>query len=218
MLRDFSGSDFEALTAAEATVLGPTAVQELATAGGGGGEEFPLGRPSLLMSTRPLFCTSMRGLAICFSGYRQKENKRDLRRLLFLIHSMGGRVLPDVAVQKPKVTHLVAKDCRGEKYTYATTFDIPVMQDAWVTSAWEMRGQAGFAADSEAFRDMWRVKPFHGAHIHFLGFQEAERRHMVEELIRNGGRECADYRTDPCTHVVVDNNSVLTMPTDVNIL
>ena len=93
------------------------------------------------MTPRPLFCTSMRGLAVCFSGYRQKENKKDLRRMLFMIHSMGGRVLPDVAVQKPKVTHLVAKDCRGEKYTYATTFDIPVMQDDWISAAWEMRGQ-----------------------------------------------------------------------------
>ncbi len=76
--------------------------------------------------------------------------------------------------------------------------------------------QAGFSADSDAFRELWKAKPFHGARIHFAGFPESERTHMVQELLRNGGRECADYRSDPCTHVVVDNNAVQTMPKDVS--
>ena len=186
---------------------------------------------------RPLYCTSMRGLAVCFSGYRPRENKGDLRRLLFQIHSMGGRVLKDVNIQKPKVTHLVAKDCRGEKYTYATTFDIPVMQGDWIDAAWQMRGQvrfkvghstrrrnasapsflqAGFSADSSSFREMWKAKPFHGAHVHFLGFSESEHAHMVEELVRNGGKECADYRREPCTHVVVNDDAEQTKPKEVS--
>ena len=31
---------------------------------------------------------------------------------------------------------------------------------------------------------------------------------MVEELLRNGGAECLDFRRDPnCTHVVVDDST-----------
>ena len=33
-----------------------------------------------------------------------------------------------------------------------------------------------------------KVKPFHGARIHFLGFAEGERAHMASELERNGGQ------------------------------
>ena len=53
---------------------------------------------------------------------------QELKKMLFMIHSMGGRVLPDVTNQKTKVTHLVAKTCTGDKYTYASTFEIPIMQ------------------------------------------------------------------------------------------
>ena len=53
---DFSGSAFRFLSSAEATVLGPTALQELSVA-----EDDPC----LYLSSRPLYCTSMRGLAGC---------------------------------------------------------------------------------------------------------------------------------------------------------
>ena len=39
---------------------------------------------------------------------------------------------------------------------------------------------------------------------------------MVEELLRNGGAECLDFRRDPnCTHVVVDDSTVTALPADV---
>ena len=66
------------------------------------------------------------------------------------------------------------------------------------------------------FQSQWKVKPFHGAYIHFLGFPEEERVHMASELARNGGKECADYRRDRCTHVVVDGGGeISTVPADV---
>ena len=162
------------------------------------------------MSTRPLYSTAMLGLAVCFIGYRKSENKKELRRLLFLIHSMGGRVMSD----ETKVTHLVAKHLRDEKYQYAATFDVPVVKDGWIVSAWERRGEVGFKSSEPGFQDGWRVKPFHGARVHFLGFTDEERAHMAAELERNGGRECRDYKTDPCTHVVVESVGVRAMPPD----
>ena len=66
------------------------------------------------------------------------------------------------------------------------------------------------------FQSQWKVKPFHGAHIHFLGFPEEERVHMASELARNGGRECVDFRRDRCSHVVVDGGGdISAVPSDV---
>lgn len=206
VISDFSGPSFDTLASAECTVFGPTAVKELVSANPG---------HPLHMNPRPLFCNSMRGVAIAFNGYRSREFKRDLKRFLFLIHSMGGRVLPDVTAQKNKVTHLVSRNCRGEQYKYASTFDIPVMQEAWLQAAWERRRETGFAAGQEDFVSHFRVKPFHGAQIHFLGFSEEEKAHMASELRRNGGRECVDYKSADCTHVVVDSGTVHSMPPEV---
>jgi hypothetical protein len=114
-----------------------------------------------------------------------------------------------------QVTHLVAKNCRGEQYTYASTFEIPIMQDVWLELAWEKRYEMNFVADRSDFQSQWKVKPFHGAYINFLGFPEEERAHMAAELIRNGGRECPDYKTDRCTHVVVDGANCTSMPPNV---
>ena len=114
------------------------------------------------------------------------------------------------------MTHLVARHCRGQDYTYASTFDIPILQDRWLAEAWERRYEMNFSADRTEFQSQWKVKPFHGAYIHFLGFPEEERVHMVSELTRNGGRECVDYRRDRCTHVVVDGGGeVSAVPADV---
>ena len=59
------------------------------------------------------------------------------------------------------------------------------------------------------------MKPFHGARILFHGFTEEERAHMVSELVRNGGVECAQMGDASCTHVVVDDSNVTTLPTGI---
>lgn len=110
----------------------------------------------------------------------------------------------------------MARHCRGQDYTYASTFDIPILQDRWLAEAWERRYEMNFSADRPEFQSQWKVKPFHGAYIHFLGFPEEERVHMASELARNGGKECADFRRDRCTHVVVDGGGEISaVPGDV---
>lgn len=47
----------------------------------------------------------------------------------------------------------------------------------------------------------YRLKPFHGIRVCFIGFPEAEEEHMTEVLVANGGT--ITTLDDPaCTHVV----------------
>lgn len=206
VLPDFEGATFEELHKREACLLGPPAIREMVRRGQ---------RPTA--SGRPLYCTSMEGLGVCFNSHR-KRNKAELTRYFLLIHSMGGSILKDMTTSR--VTHLVADSCRGEKYRYASTFGIPIMAGSWLEAAWARRkecrgGGRGFRADDKDFQEAHKVRPFHGASIHFLGFTEEERQHMVEELERNGGKECRDPSGSggegchhPCTHIVVDDSRV----------
>lgn len=47
---------------------------------------------------------------------------------------MGGSVKNEM---HEKVTHLIAVSSTGDKYQYAVTFNIPVMNQNWVHAAWE---------------------------------------------------------------------------------
>ena len=62
---------------------------------------------------------------------------------------------------------------------------------------------------------MHKVKPFHGAQVHFLGFDATEMSVLTSELIRNGGKICEDYHQDTCTHIVIDDSKGLSVPNDV---
>ena len=61
----------------------------------------------------------------------------------------------------------------------------------------------------------FKFKPFSGTKILFYGYSEDERAHMVSELVRNGGIECTQQGDSSCTHVVVDDASVLELPDGV---
>ena len=201
ILSDFEGQDFERLQKKEASILGPPAVREMAKRGQ---------RP--VTSTRPLYCTVMEGLGVCFNSHR-KRNKAEIQRYFFLIHSMGGSILKDT--NSSRVTHLVADHCRGEKYRYCSTFGIPVMTGAWLESCWNRKNEIDFRASDKGFCSAYKVKPFHGACIHLLGFVHDEYLHMKEELERNGGRETIDANDGHCTHIVVDDSTITSLPTDI---
>ena len=201
VILDFEGKDFERLQKKESSILGPPAVREMAKRGHGP-----------VTSTRPLYCTIMEGLGVCFNSHR-KRNKAEIQRYFFLIHSMGGSILKDT--NSSRVTHLVADHCRGEKYRYCSTFGIPVMTGAWLESCWQRRNELDFRASDKGFCSAYKVKPFHGACVCLLGFAEDEHLHMKEELERNGGRETLDANDGQCTHIVVDDSTITSLPNDI---
>lgn len=65
---------------------------------------------------RPLYCTAMRNVTVCFTGFRKLD---ELTEMINLVHHMGGKVKKDF---KPfAITHLVANSTSGDKYRYAVT-------------------------------------------------------------------------------------------------
>jgi hypothetical protein len=67
-------------------------------------------RQPLPCSSRPLYCTVMSNIVVCFTGFKEKSK---LSKLCALVHFMGGSVRRDF---NGRVTHLVANSVRGDKY------------------------------------------------------------------------------------------------------
>nr|CAI5842869.1 unnamed protein product [Callosobruchus analis] len=190
VLENFEGNVFEKLHKSRKRLLGRTALQQLVKKK----EKLPL-------NTRPLFNLAMTGVVVCFTGFRNKE---ELTKLVPLIHHMGGSIRKDMST---KVTHLIANVCGGDKYQYAATFKLPVMNLQWVHHSWDRRHDLEFSATMDTVISEHKLKPFHGAKVCFVGFPPEEEKHMTEVLLCNGG----DVTTldDPsCTHVVVDESTV----------
>ncbi|CAG9768830.1 unnamed protein product [Ceutorhynchus assimilis] len=195
VIDNFDGEIYNSLCKSRQTILGPPALQQLASRD----------KKELPDNTRPLFNVAMRGVVVCFTGFR---NKDDLTKLVPLIHHMGGSIRRDMTA---KVTHLIANSCGGDKYQYASTFKVPVMNLQWVIDSWEQhRYDLDFSASQDSFVNMYKLKPFHGARVCFLGFPEEEENHMTEVLLCNGGTVTTPE--DPnCTHVVMENSEVYTL-------
>lgn len=69
-------------------------------------------------------------------------------RLVPLVHHMGGSIRKDMTA---RVTHLIANVSGGDKYQYATTFRVPVMNLEWVYASWERRQDITFSATLDSF-------------------------------------------------------------------
>ncbi|XP_060518984.1 protein ECT2 isoform X2 [Cylas formicarius] len=194
VIENFDGDVYNTICKSKQSVLGPPALQQLAKKNN---KELP-------DNTRPLFNIAMRGVVVCFTGFR---NKDELTKLVPLIHHMGGSIRRDMTA---KVTHLIANTCGGDKYQYASTFKVPVMNLQWVVSSWEKRLDLDFSATLDTFVANYKLKAFHGARVCFLGFPEEEELHMVEVLVANGGMVTS--ADDPnCTHVVLENSEVFAL-------
>lgn len=61
---------------------------------------------------------------------------------------MGGSIRKDMSA---KVTHLIANVSGGDKYQYAATFRVPVMNMQWVYDSWEKRTDDTFFAIQDSF-------------------------------------------------------------------
>ena len=95
----FEGEDFDYLWKEDHRIIGPPVVFSCAE------EQQPLP-----CSSRPLYCTTMSNIVVCFTGFKEKSK---LSKLCALVHFMGGSVRRDF---NARVTHLVANSVHGDKY------------------------------------------------------------------------------------------------------
>ncbi|XP_074492974.1 protein ECT2 isoform X2 [Sebastes fasciatus] len=194
VLADFDTPDYSYLYKRDNRIVGPPVVLHCAA------KEEPL-----QFSCRPLYSTTMLSLSLCFTGFRNKE---EMKNLVNLVHHMGGTIRKDFST---KVTHLIAYSTHGEKYRLAVCMGTPILTPPWIHKAWERRDEVYFHAGEEEFRTEFKVPPFQDCILSFLGFSDEEKANMEERTIKHGGssREVGDER---CTHMVVEENSVKELP------
>ncbi|XP_025231802.1 protein ECT2 isoform X7 [Theropithecus gelada] len=194
VVMDFQDSVFNDLYKADCRVIGPPIVLNCSQKG----EPLPF-------SCRPLYCTSMMNLVLCFTGFRKKE---ELVRLVTLVHHMGGVIRKDF---NSKVTHLVANCTQGEKFRVAVSLGTPIMKPEWIYKAWERRNEQDFCAAVDDFRNEFKVPPFQDCILSFLGFSDEEKTNM-EEMTEMQGGKYLPLGDERCTHLVVEENIVKDLP------
>ncbi|XP_064615176.1 protein ECT2-like [Liolophura sinensis] len=193
VIGDFQDEVFHKLHRAEARIVGPPVVIKCAKY-----------NQTIPQCSRALYCTSMRGLIVCFTGF----SKQKLVKMADLIHHMGGSIRKDFIPSK--VTHLVANCTGGSKYRYAFSCGTPIMNDEWVSKAWSMRDDITVKADCGELMKH-RMKPFYKCFLSFHGFSEEEKKHVEEMTLENGGT-LAPIGHEDSTHLVVDDHAVKELP------
>uniref|UniRef100_A0A8D3DH81 Epithelial cell transforming 2 n=1 Tax=Scophthalmus maximus TaxID=52904 RepID=A0A8D3DH81_SCOMX len=194
VLTDFDSPDYSYLYKRDNRIVGPPVVLHCAA------KEEPL-----QFSCRPLYSTTMLNLSLCFTGFRNKE---EMKNLVNLVHHMGGTIRKDFST---KVTHLIAYSTHGEKYRLAVCLGTPILTPSWIHKAWEKRDDVYFHAGEEEFRTEFKVPPFQDCILSFLGFSEEEKANMEERTLKHGGRYL-EVGGERCTHMVVEENSVKELP------
>nr|XP_055164409.1 protein ECT2 isoform X4 [Nyctereutes procyonoides] len=194
IVTDFQDSVFNELYKMDYRIVGPPVILNCAQKG----EPLPF-------SCRPLYCTSMMNLVLCFTGFRKKE---ELVRLVTLVHHMGGVIRKDF---NSKVTHLVANCTQGEKFRIAVSLGTPIMKSEWIYKAWERRNEQDFSASVDDFKNEFKVPPFQDCILSFLGFSDEEKNNM-EEMTKMQGGNCLPVGDERCTHLVVEENIVKELP------
>uniref|UniRef100_A0ABM5G3S4 Protein ECT2 isoform X2 n=1 Tax=Pogona vitticeps TaxID=103695 RepID=A0ABM5G3S4_9SAUR len=191
---DFQDSIFNHLCKGDCRVLGPPIVLQCARKG----EPLPF-------SCRPLYCTSMLNLVLCFTGFRKKE---ELVKMVTLVHHMGGIIRRDFS---SKVTHLVANSTQGDKFRVAVSLGTPIMKAEWIYKSWERRNDIDFCAANEEFRKEFKVPPFQDCKLSFFGFSDDEKKNM-EEMTEMQGGQYLPVGDEKCTHLIVEENTVKDIP------
>ncbi|XP_061194759.1 protein ECT2-like isoform X2 [Saccostrea echinata] len=194
VLSEFGGDVFHNLYKAEANIVGPPVILLCAKEN----KEIPC-------HSRPLYCTAMEGVILCFTGL----DKQEARPLAEIVHHMGGSVRRDVS---SKVTHLIADCTDGPKYRLASSLEIPIVKTDWIYKVWADRDVIGMKADEKMVQH--RVPPFYKCCLCFYGFSEEDKKHMEEVTAGNGGI-FAEIGDEDCTHLVVDDQQTPELPKDI---
>ncbi|XP_078493396.1 protein ECT2 isoform X4 [Ciona intestinalis] len=195
IMDEFNGETFNNLKNSDCRILGAPVINTIMATN----EPLPY-------TSRPLYCTLMQSLNLCFTNFKTKEH---LAHLVTLCHYMGACIRKDMS---SKIDFLVTNTLHGPKYRTAVSLGTPVMKEEWIHRCWAARNrdQPCKATDDE-FLVPCKSKPFEGCTLSFLGFSECEKNHMQEQAREQGGL-VAEVGDPICSHLVVDESSVVSLP------
>ncbi|KAJ8310829.1 hypothetical protein KUTeg_012694 [Tegillarca granosa] len=196
VLSSFEGEVYHKLLKAETRIVGPPVIIQCSK-----------DKKTLPSHSRPLYSPAMCGVIVCFTGFHRRE---EVTPLADIVHHLGGSVRKDIS---PKVTHLVANCTDGQKYRFAVSFGTPIMSADWIYRIWAERNVISIKATDEKFMHH-RVPPFFNCCLSFIGFSDEEKKHMEELTIENGGM-FAPMGDEECSHLVIDDQNVKEMPTNM---
>ncbi|XP_072034093.1 protein ECT2-like [Amphiura filiformis] len=194
VMQEFDGPVYSKLQRSGCRLLGPTVFCKAAA-----------NLQPLPFSNRPLYCSHMADLIICFTGFTTNQ-KDDLKRLADIVHHMGGSIRKDFS---SRVTHLVANATAGNKYRTAVSLGTPIMTQEWIHKTWERRHDMEASAIAEDML-LYKMSPFFKCVLSFVGFSDEEQKHMEESTVMQGGAFAAAGE-ESCTHLVIDENVVTNM-------
>ncbi|XP_062901855.1 protein ECT2 isoform X2 [Mobula hypostoma] len=187
VLEEFDGQPYDTLRKMGTRILGPPVILCCARKG-----------QPLPFTSRPLYCTCMLDLVLCFTGFKKEK----LLILVALAHHMGATIRKEY---NGKITHLVAHSTQSDKFRAAVSMGTPIMKAEWILKAWERRDEIDFHVAEEGFRNEFKVPPFQDCVLTFLGFSNEELRSMEEMTEMQGGRYLG-LVDETCTHLVVENS------------
>ncbi|ESN93890.1 hypothetical protein HELRODRAFT_193914 [Helobdella robusta] len=188
ILENFEGSIFSQLHQHDCRIVGPTVVIQAS-------DKILPYRP------RPLYCTSMEQLTICFN---KDTSRNELITLANLAHYMGASIKKDMS---SKVTHLVAWKSGGQKYKMALSMGIRIMTNDWVYACWKMRDDVEFKASNSDVIAKYKWEPFKHCILSFHGFNKEEISNF-EELTNANGGQIAVVGSPNCTHLIVNEKKI----------
>lgn len=187
------GRCFNYLMSQKCSIMGSTAFLQIIKS-----LSSPDDRISMVPQERPLHNLAMKSTLITFSGI---ASKAEAQKLLTLTRYMGAKSREDVT---NKTTHLVAGNLRGLKYRRALELGLFVMSTSWVRESFRLaQNDLEFDATLPEIVQHYKLKPFHGLHMAFVGFKEEEMRELGELTVAN---EAVVVEADSlsCTHIVLD--------------
>ncbi|MBN3277988.1 ECT2 protein, partial [Polyodon spathula] len=144
ILADFGCPEYGYLYKKDNRILGPPVVLHCAA------KEEPLP-----FSSRPLYCTTMLNLVLCFTGFRKKEEVVNCMNYwkLYILSSLSN---------------------------VAVSMGTPILKTEWIYKAWEKRNEPNFCAAAEEFRLEYKVPPFQDCVLSFLGFSDEDKASMED--------------------------------------
>lgn len=147
---------------------------------------------------RPLHNLAMYNILITFSGI---SSKFEAQQLLTLTRYMGAKSREDVT---NKTTHLVAGNPRGIKYRRALELGLSIMSTNWVRESYRLaQNDLDFEATMPEIIQHYKLKPFHGLHMAFIGFKEEDFKELCELTVANEGI-IVEISNSSCSHIIID--------------